>query len=133
MISNTVAQRTREIGIRLALGASFRQVIGMVLAWARSWSRPAWSIGLIGSLASVRVLSGLVHNISTFDPYSFLAVPFFCSPPDSSPASGRPAGLRESIQSPRFETNKRGHFFCTLSYSAISCLAIFSATSALAP
>ncbi len=31
-------------------------------------------IGLIGSLAWVRILSGLVRNVSTFDPYSFLAV-----------------------------------------------------------
>jgi predicted permease len=74
VISNTVAQRTREIGIRLALGASVRQVVGMVMSVGAKLVAAGVVIGLIGSVASVRVLSELVHNISTFDPYSFLAV-----------------------------------------------------------
>lgn len=74
VISNTVAQRTHEIGIRLALGASMRQVIAMVTGVGAKLVGAGVAIGLIGSLASVRVLSGLVQNISTFDPYSFVAV-----------------------------------------------------------
>jgi len=74
VISNGVAQRTREIGIRLALGASLRQIIGMVLGGGARLLAAGVVLGLIGSLASVRVLSGLVQNVSTFDPYSFLAV-----------------------------------------------------------
>jgi ABC-type antimicrobial peptide transport system permease subunit len=74
VISNTVAQRTREIGIRFALGATLRQIIGMVLSGGAKLVGMGVVIGLIGSLASVRVLSGLVRNISTFDPYSFAAV-----------------------------------------------------------
>lgn len=74
VISNTVAQRTHEIGIRLALGASLRQVIAMVMTVGAKLVTLGVAIGLIGSLASVRVLSGLVQNISTVDPYSFLAV-----------------------------------------------------------
>ena len=74
VISNTVAQRTHEIGIRLALGASMRQVIAMVTGVGAKLVGSGVAIGLIGSLASVRVLSGLVQNISTFDPYSFVAV-----------------------------------------------------------
>ncbi len=74
VISNTVAQRTREIGIRFALGASLRQIIGMVLSGGAKLVAIGVVAGLVGSLASVRILSGLVHNVSTFDPYSFLAV-----------------------------------------------------------
>jgi predicted permease len=74
VISNTVAQRTREIGIRFALGATLRQIIGMVLSGGAKLVGIRVVIGLIGSVASVRVLSGLVRNISTFDPYSFGAV-----------------------------------------------------------
>lgn len=74
VISNGVAQRTREIGIRLALGASVRQIIGMVLRGGAGLVAIGIVAGLIGSLASVRVLSGLVQNVSTLDPYSFLAV-----------------------------------------------------------
>jgi putative ABC transport system permease protein len=74
VIANTVAQRTGEIGIRLALGASFQQVIRMMVGIGAKLVTAGIALGLIGSLASVRVLSGLVQSVSTFDPFSFLAV-----------------------------------------------------------
>jgi predicted permease len=74
VISHAVAQQTREIGIRIALGAGFRQVIGMMLALGAKLVGAGIVIGLAASLASVRVLSGLVRNVSTFDLYSFAAV-----------------------------------------------------------
>jgi putative ABC transport system permease protein len=74
VISNTVAQQTREIGIRIALGASFGQVIGMVLGIGARLLAAGVILGLAASLGSVRLLAGLVRNVSTFDPYSFAAV-----------------------------------------------------------
>jgi len=74
VISHSVAQQTREIGIRIALGATFRQVVGMVLSSGARLLAIGIGIGLGASLASVKVLSGLVRNVSTFDPYSFAAV-----------------------------------------------------------
>jgi ABC-type antimicrobial peptide transport system permease subunit len=74
VIANSVSQQTREIGIRIALGATSKQVIGMVLTGGAKLLALGIALGLAGSLASVRVLSGLVRNISTFDPYSFMAV-----------------------------------------------------------
>jgi predicted permease len=74
VISNAVSQRTREIGIRLALGATFPQVIRMVLSLGIKLLGVGIAVGLIGSLASVRLLSSEVRNVSTFDPYSFAAV-----------------------------------------------------------
>src|SRR5258706_7914615 len=74
VISNTVAQRTREIGIRLALGASFQQVIRMALSLGIKLVGIAIAVGLIGSLASVRLLSSHDRNVSPFDPYSITAV-----------------------------------------------------------
>jgi ABC-type antimicrobial peptide transport system permease subunit len=74
VISNTVAQQTREIGIRIALGAGFSQVIGMVLNRGARLLVIGVAAGLAASLASVRLLAGLVRNVSTFDPYSFVAV-----------------------------------------------------------
>jgi putative ABC transport system permease protein len=74
VISNLVAQRTQEIGIRLALGARFSQVIGMILASGAKLVMAGILVGLIGSLLSVRVLSSQVSKLSTFDPVSFIAV-----------------------------------------------------------
>ncbi len=74
VISNTVAHQTREIGIRIALGAGFWQVIGMVLAIGARLLAIGVAVGLAASLASVRLLAGLVRNVSTFDPYSFAGV-----------------------------------------------------------
>jgi predicted permease len=74
VISTTVAQQTREIGIRIALGATLSQVIRMVLASGLKLLLIGVAVGLAGSLASVRLLSGLVRHVSTFDPYSFVAV-----------------------------------------------------------
>ena len=74
VISHTVAQQRREIGIRIALGASFQQVIGMILSIGAKLLAIGIVVGLAASLASVKVLSGLVRNVSTFDPYSFAGV-----------------------------------------------------------
>ena len=74
VISNSVAQQTREIGIRIALGASLRQVVGMVLGAGAKLLGIGIAVGLAASLASVRVLSGLVRNVSTFDRYSLAGV-----------------------------------------------------------
>jgi ABC-type antimicrobial peptide transport system permease subunit len=74
VISNAVAQQTREIGIRIALGASFRQVIGMVLGIGARLLAVGVAVGLAASLVAVKLLAGLVQNVSRFDPYSFAAV-----------------------------------------------------------
>ncbi len=71
VISHAVSRQTREIGIRIALGASFGQVIAMVLGMGARLLLIGVAVGLGASLASVSLLKGLVQNVSTFDPYSF--------------------------------------------------------------
>jgi len=73
VISHAVSQQTREIGIRLALGASLQQVIGMILSAGVKLLAIGIGAGLVASLFSVKILSGLVR-VSTFDPYSFAGV-----------------------------------------------------------
>lgn len=74
VISHGVSQRTQEIGIRIALGAGFIDVMRMVLGRGVALVGIGVLIGLVGSLASVRVLSNQIFRLSTFDPVSFIGV-----------------------------------------------------------
>ena len=70
----SVGQRTREIGIRMALGASKRDVLSMVL---RQGMRPVFiglAIGLAGAFAFSRVLSALLFSVAPTDPTTFVVV-----------------------------------------------------------
>ena len=74
VMSSSVAQQTHEIGVRIALGASPMEIIRMVV------KRGSWllligiAVGLAGSLATSRILSRQVWNVSPFDPITFAAV-----------------------------------------------------------
>jgi putative ABC transport system permease protein len=72
-----VGQRTREIGVRMALGAAPGSVVRLVLLEGLRPIAAGMAIGLAGSLAFSRLLSQLVYGVSTSDPVVFLAVPFF--------------------------------------------------------
>jgi predicted permease len=75
VIAYSVSRRTREIGIRMALGAQHRDVLAMVLR--QGILLAAWGvlIGLAGAIATSRVLRGLLYGISPLDPCSFAGVP----------------------------------------------------------
>ena len=66
-----VASRTREIGIRMALGADRRSVIGLMLRRIVILTAIAGAIGLAGALGSAQLLSGLLFGISAVDPLAF--------------------------------------------------------------
>jgi putative ABC transport system permease protein len=74
VMSWLVSQRTREIGIRVALGAGRGQVVGMVIRYGLRLSAIGASIGIGGAFALRRVLSGLVFEVSTADPLIYGAV-----------------------------------------------------------
>ncbi len=74
VMSWTVAQRTREIGIRVALGASTRQVLWTVVGYGLKLIAAGLVIGLAGGLALRRFLSTLVYGVSTADPWIYGSV-----------------------------------------------------------
>jgi len=74
VMSWTVAQRTREIGIRMALGAGRGQVLGMVIRYGLKLSAVGLAIGAAGAFALRRVLAGMVFDVSLADPAIYLAV-----------------------------------------------------------
>ncbi|QOY90663.1 ABC transporter permease [Paludibaculum fermentans] len=73
VISHTVSQRRREIGIRMALGARSRDVLSQVLRNAVSLVCIGLGIGLLGALALTRVMKSLLYEVSPLDPLAFAA------------------------------------------------------------
>jgi putative ABC transport system permease protein len=74
MISYRVAQQTREIGIRMALGAARGQVLRMVIGRAMLLVLAGIGLGLWGAFALGRILSSLLFRVSATDPATFVAV-----------------------------------------------------------
>jgi putative ABC transport system permease protein len=75
VISYSVAQRTQEIGVRMALGARRRQVLGQVVGQAAALAAVGLAAGLAGALALTRLLASLLFEVSATDPATFAAVP----------------------------------------------------------
>jgi putative ABC transport system permease protein len=72
VISYNVAQRTYEFGVRAALGAERRDVIGLVLKRGLVLVAIGLAVGWIGALALGRVVEGMLFGISATDPLAFL-------------------------------------------------------------
>jgi len=75
MLSYAVAERTREIGIRLALGATRGDLMSMVIRRGLVLTIVGSIAGVAGALAIVRVLRGLLFGVSPTDPQVFVVVP----------------------------------------------------------
>jgi putative ABC transport system permease protein len=73
-LSQMVTQRTREIGIRMALGANPRDVLSMVIRQGLILTLAGSVIGVAGSLFATRFLSGMLYGVKPGDPITFLAV-----------------------------------------------------------
>jgi putative ABC transport system permease protein len=71
VMSFAVSNRTQEIGIRMALGASPRSVQNMILGKSLALTFAGVGLGLVGSLALMRFLSSLLFGVSTYDGITF--------------------------------------------------------------
>ena len=74
VISYSVAQRTHEIGIRMALGADGGGVLRMILAQGAKIAGAGVVIGLAASLGLTRLMANLLFSVSAADPLTFAAV-----------------------------------------------------------
>ena len=74
-VAYSVAQRTQEIGIRVALGATSREILGLVLYGSLKPVIAGLAIGIVAAFGLTRLLSGLVYGVSTTDPVTFISLP----------------------------------------------------------
>ena len=71
VLAYTVTQRTREIGVRIALGAGGRAVVGIVVKHGMRLVTLGIVLGLLGAVAATRLIQGMLFEVGTLDPLVF--------------------------------------------------------------
>ena len=74
LVAYSVAQRTHEIGVRVALGARHHDVLTLLVGEGMTLALVGAGIGLVAAVALTRVMSGLLFGVSPTDPATFAAI-----------------------------------------------------------
>ena len=74
VLAGSVAERTREIGVRSALGASRSMIVGLVVRQGLTLTACGVLIGLLAAAAASQVLVSLLFGVSPLDPATYLGV-----------------------------------------------------------
>ncbi len=107
VIANTVTQRTHEIGIRMALGASRQQVLRMLLEHGAVLTVAGVAAGVLGAAVLARWIEALLYEIPPRDPLTYFSV---CVILSAVALAAAPSALRATawIRRSRCGTNKTG-------------------------
>jgi putative ABC transport system permease protein len=76
VVSYAVEQRTYEVGVRMALGATPRRIFGLVLGQSVRLVLAGLALGMVASLALTRVMTGFLYGVNPTDPLTFAGVGF---------------------------------------------------------
>ncbi len=74
VLAHHVAQRSQEIGVRMALGASVGRIVAGVLRRSMLMVLPGLVVGVLAALAGTKLIGGLLHGVSPADPLTFAGV-----------------------------------------------------------
>jgi len=74
VLSGGVAERTREIGVRLALGASRESIVGLIIRQGMTFTGIGIAIGLAGAVVASQAIAAMLFGVSRFDPITYLSV-----------------------------------------------------------
>jgi predicted permease len=77
VLSYAVSQRTQEIGVRMALGASRQNVFSLVVSHGARLAGAGIVCGVVGAVGITRVVTSLLYNVSATDPLSFIGTAAF--------------------------------------------------------
>jgi predicted permease len=75
VLAYTVSQRMQEFGVRIALGATARDILALVIGRGLLLAAAGVAAGLVCALAVTRLMSGFLYGVSPFDPATFVGVP----------------------------------------------------------
>lgn len=79
LMSYSVQQRQREIGVRMALGAGGKQILGMLVWRGMRFAGAGLLVSLVGAFAFRRVIASFLFGVKPADPMVFAAVPIVLS------------------------------------------------------
>ena len=77
VVSYSVATRTRELGLRMALGAQYRELVGLLLKESLSLVVPGLVVGCALAFALTRVMATLLYSVTAADPLTYLGAALF--------------------------------------------------------
>jgi len=75
VMAYSVSRRTRELGVRVALGATAHQVHGLVVGQGMALTGAGVLVGLLASLAATRAMASLLYEVGATDPATFAVIP----------------------------------------------------------